>query len=76
MIYLFFFISIPFLLIIGGEFKNKMKKYHELEREVIEYRKIKRKMNKWRISQQKIIEILDNGLIRLKELRIKRKIKN
>lgn len=47
-------------------------KCKELESEVIEYRKIKRKMNKWRQSQDKIIQILDNGLIRLRDLRLKR----
>ena len=47
-------------------------KCKKLEYEVIEYRKIKRKMNKWRLSQNKIIEILDNGIYRLKQLRLKR----
>ena len=48
------------------------KRCFELECEVKEYRKIKRKMNKWRTSQEKIIEILDNGLRRLRDLRLRR----
>jgi len=49
-------------------------KKRQLEGEVKEFRKIKRKLNKWRNSQDKIIEILDNGLLRLKQLRLKRKM--
>jgi hypothetical protein len=50
-------------------------KYKVLEDEVKEYRKIKRKLNKWRFSQNKIIEILDNGIYRLKKLRLNNIIK-
>jgi len=49
-------------------------KKRQLEGEVKEFRKIKRKLNKWRNSQDKIKEILDNGLLRLKQLRLKRKM--
>jgi hypothetical protein len=55
--------------------KYKYSKYKILEKEVKEYRKIKRKLNKWRFSQNKIIEILDNGIYRLKKLRLNNIIK-
>ena len=55
--------------------KYKYCKYKVLEDEVKEYRKIKRKLNKWRFSQDKIIEILDNGICRLKQLRLNKLIK-
>ena len=61
--------------IISISLINIYSKYKILEKEVKEYRKIKRKLNKWRFSQNKIIEILDNGIYRLKKLRLNNIIK-
>jgi len=73
MIFVFIIISLAFVNFFNYKrLKMESDKCNELESEVIEYRKIKRKMNKWRQSQDKIIQILDNGLIRLRELRLKR----
>lgn len=74
MIFIFIIVSLGlFNIFISNKLlKFNNNKYLELEGEVKEYRKIKRKMNKWRYSQDKIIEILDNGLYRLKQLRLKR----
>lgn len=74
MIFVFFIISLALINIYISKrlLKIESDKCKELECEVIEYRKIKRKMNKWRQSQDKIIQILDNGLLRLRDLRLKR----
>jgi hypothetical protein len=47
-------------------------KYDKLEDEIKEHRKINRKLNKWRNSHNKIIDILDNGKYRLRMLRDKK----
>jgi len=72
---IFVFIIISLALVNFFNYKRlwiEFEKCKELEGEVKEYRKIKRKMNKWRQSQDKIIQILDNGLLRLRELRLRR----
>jgi hypothetical protein len=65
-----------FLILIIALYSNyliiKNKKYKELEYEVKEYRKIRRKLNKWRYSYNKMIEILDNGVYRLKKIQMKK----
>lgn len=78
MIFVFVIISFALLNIYISKrlLKIENDKCKELESEVIEYRKIKRKMNKWRQSQDKIIQILDNGILRLRDLRLRRINKN
>lgn len=77
MYYIFFIIFIVFALNIYGykRLLTEMKEYLELENEVKEYLLIKRKMNKLRNSQDKINVILDKGLERLRELKL-RNLKN
>ena len=72
---LFIFAIISLSLVNIYLIKFKYSKYKLLEGEVKEYRKIKRKLNRWRFSQDKIIEILDNGIYRLKKLRLNKMIK-
>jgi hypothetical protein len=73
MLLVFVIISVSLFNFYLDEYKYY--KYKVLENEVKEYRKIKRKLNKWRSSQDKIIEILDNGIFRLKQLRLNKMIK-
>jgi hypothetical protein len=74
MIFVFIIISIALVNLYYSKrlLRIENNKCKELEGEVKEYRKIKRKLNKWRQSQDKIIQILDNGLLRLRDLRLKR----
>jgi len=71
-VFLIIFIAIVNIYNYRRLIKIEANKCLELENEVKEYRLIKRKMNRWRNSQDKIIEILDRGLIRLRELRLRR----
>jgi len=71
-IILIFFIAFVNIYNYYKWMKLEAKKFKELKDEVKEYRLIKRKMNRWRNSQDKIIEILDRGLERLRELRLRR----
>jgi cell fate (sporulation/competence/biofilm development) regulator YlbF (YheA/YmcA/DUF963 family) len=73
MLLVFVIISVSLFNFYLDEYKYY--KYKILEDEVKEYRKMKRKLNKWRSSQDKIIEILDNGIYRLKLLRLNKMIK-
>jgi hypothetical protein len=57
------------IIFYGGYIENK---YNKLNYEVKEHRKINRKLNKWRYSHSKIIDILDNGKYRLRRLRVKK----
>jgi hypothetical protein len=72
MLYIFVIISLSLMNIYNYSRLVNIEyyKYKVLEEEVKEYRKIKRKLNKWRFSQDKIIEILDKGIYRLKQLRL------
>jgi len=73
MLLVFVIISVSLFNLYLDEFKYS--KYKVLEEEVKEYRKMKRKLNKWRFSQIKMIEILDNGIYRLKKMRLNNIIK-
>lgn len=68
MLILYFIISVTLYSFYLDQYKYY--KYKVLEDEVIEYRKMKRKLNKWRYSKFKMIEILDNSIYKLKKIRL------
>jgi hypothetical protein len=73
MLIIYFIISITLYNFYLDQYKYC--KYKVLEDEVKEYRKMKRKLNKWRYSKFKMIEILDNSIYKLKKIRLNHIIK-
>lgn len=76
MIYVLIFFTVFNYLFLTNYYYNTRIYCNKIEKELIEYRKIKRKLNRWRFSQEKFIEILDNGISRLKKIRLIKKNDN